>query len=183
MMYTIIDLQTGERISRLSSAPDITINLPATNDKEPHGGTAHFKAVGQTEPEHAPRYRMVEVEEETPKPSYPVVEVASEREFRDGKEIVRKTYAPDLNAFTAAIEDHIEATARDRQYSSAVSCASYFNDPNPVWSAEAQQFVAWRSAAWAKAFEVLADVQSGKRPVPAIADMIAELPAMEWPQP
>lgn len=174
MRYAIIDLETGERLAGPGSAP-ITVALP-------DGGTALFKEVGQTEPERAPRYRMVEVVEETPRPDYPVVEAAVEREFKDGKEVVRKTYAPDLNAFTAAIEDHIEAVARERGYSSAVSCASYLNDPNPVWSAEAQAFIAWRSAVWTRAFELLADVQSGKRAVPAIDEMIAALPAIEWPQ-
>lgn len=172
MTYAIIDTKTGERLA-LSNASSITVVLP-------DGGTALFSNVGQTEPAHAPRYRMVEVEEATKKPDYPVVEVASEREFKDGKEIVRKTYAPDLSGFTAAIEDHIEAVARERQYSSAVSCVSYLNDPNPAWAAEAQAFVAWRSAVWATVFAALSEVQSGKRQVPTVAELIAELPAIEW---
>lgn len=172
MQYSVIDLETGERIAA-SDQPRMSVLLH-------DGGVAHFEKVGQVEPEHAPRYRMVDVEV-TPRPDYPVIEVATEREFDGEKEIVRKTYAPDLGAFTRAIEAHIEATAQARQYSSAVSCASYLNDPNPVWAAEAQAFIAWRSAVWAKAFEMLAEVQGGKD-VPTVDGMIAELPAVEWPQ-
>lgn len=181
-MYVIIDLETGNRISGMSASPNIIVTLPPTHDGEPDGGTAHFKEVGQTEPGHAPRYRMVEVVEATPRPDYPVVEVSSEREFDGEKEIVRRTYAPDLTAFTRAIEDHIEATAQAKSYSSAVSCASYVADPNPVWAAEAQAFIAWRSAVWTRVFELLAEVQMGKRAVPTIAQLIAELPEMEWLQ-
>lgn len=85
-----------------------------------------------------------------------------------------------IEVFQRKVEDHIEAKARERGYSSAVSCASYLNDPNPVWTAEAQAFIAWRSAVWTRAFELLADVQSGKRAVPTIGEMIAELPSIEW---
>lgn len=87
-----------------------------------------------------------------------------------------------MAAFTRAIEAHIEATAQARQYSSSVSCASYLNDPNPVWAAEAQSFIAWRSAVWAEVFATLAEVQAGERAVPTVTELIAELPAMEWPQ-
>lgn len=174
MTYAIVDLKSKDTVRRVGALP--------VQQTLPDGGLAQFDQVGDERPEHAPVYRLVAVEEATPRPDYPVVEVASEREFKDGKEVITKTYAPDLSAFTAAIEDHIEATARARQYSSAVSCASYLSDPNPAWSAEAQAFIAWRSSVWAKVFEMLGAVQGGSKAVPTIPDMIAELPAMEWPQ-
>lgn len=87
-----------------------------------------------------------------------------------------------MAAFQRAIEAHIEQTAQAKQYSSAVACASYIADPNPVWSAEAQAFIAWRSTVWSEVYATLAEVQAGERPVPTIDELLADLPAIEWPQ-
>lgn len=182
-MYTVIDIKTGLFFGGFSPIPQLVIKLPPQNDSD--GGTAHFSRVGQTEPAHAPRYRMVEVEEATPRPEYPVIEAVPADYRYDAKAdkvIAKRTFAPDQAAFTTAIEDHIESVARERGYSSAVSCASYVSDPNPVWAADAQAFVTWRSAVWSEAFATLAEVQAGERPVPTITELIAELPAMEWPK-
>ena len=38
-----------------------------------------------------------------------------------------------------------------------------------------------RDATWAKGYEILDDVLSGKRPMPTIEEVLAELPPLEWP--
>jgi len=81
-------------------------------------------------------------------------------------------------AYTAAIEAHVEATARARGYTSAVSCATYAASTIPAWQAEGAAFVAWRDAVWTAALAMLAAVQAGG----AIPESpIAGLPEMEWP--
>jgi hypothetical protein len=81
--------------------------------------------------------------------------------------------------YTAAIEAHVEATARARGYTSAVSCATYATSTNPAWQAEGAAFVAWRDDVWSAALAMLAAVQAGG----AIPESpIAGLPEMEWPE-
>lgn len=89
---------------------------------------------------------------------------------------------PQIGEYQAAIEAHVDAVARERGYSSAVSCASYVSSTNPLWQAEAGTFIAWRDAAWVYAFAELASVQSGNRAVPTVDEFIAELPVIEWPE-
>jgi hypothetical protein len=91
-------------------------------------------------------------------------------------------HVPKIEDYQSAIEAHVNTVARQRGYSSAVSCASYVSSTNPVWQAEAGAFVTWRDAVWAYAFEQLALVQAGEREKPSIAEFITELPAIEWPE-
>lgn len=39
-------------------------------------------------------------------------------------------------------------------------------------------FRAWRSAVWAKGYEILAQVQAGERGIPTEVELIAELPEL-----
>jgi hypothetical protein len=80
--------------------------------------------------------------------------------------------------YTAAIEAHVEATARARGYTSAVSCATYATSTIRAWQAEGAAFVAWRDAVWTAALAMLAAVQAGG----AIPESpIAGIPEMVWP--
>lgn len=88
---------------------------------------------------------------------------------------------PDMSTFTAAIDAHVEQTARDRQYNGAAHLASYVTSTVPAWAAEAQTFVAWRDAVWLFALAELAAIQSGENSVPSIPDLVASLPEIEWP--
>ena len=82
-----------------------------------------------------------------------------------------------------AVEEHVEETAQSRDYSSAVSLASYTASTKPDWSAEAQAFVQWRDNVWEYVFQRLAAVESGEEEPPEIAEaLIADLPAMVWPE-
>ena len=45
-------------------------------------------------------------------------------------------------------------------------------------TAEGKAFRAWRSAVWAKGYEILAQVQAGQRGIPTEAELIAELPVL-----
>jgi stage V sporulation protein SpoVS len=83
---------------------------------------------------------------------------------------------------TGAIDQHVEATAQARGYNSAAHIAGYATSTVTDWQAEAQAFVAWRDAVWLAAFAILAEVQSGARDVPDEADLIGELPVIEWPE-
>ena len=87
-----------------------------------------------------------------------------------------------MAAFQDAIEAHVEATARERDYSSAVSLASYVGSTVATWAAEAQAFVEWRDKVWQKVYADLDEVQSGEREQPTVEAFLADLPAIVWPK-
>lgn len=82
--------------------------------------------------------------------------------------------------YVAAIEAHVDATAKARAYGGAVLLASYVSSTIPQWQAEAVAFVAWRDAVWVSAYATLAAVQGGATP-PTIEQFIAGLPPITWP--
>lgn len=84
--------------------------------------------------------------------------------------------------YAAAIQAHVDATAQSQDYHDGVMLASYAASTVPTWAAQAAAFVAWRDAVWAYAYEQLAAVQAELRTQPSIAEMVAELPAIVWPE-
>ena len=85
-------------------------------------------------------------------------------------------------AYRQAVQAHIDATARARDYDSGVSLASYVGDPNATWASEAAAFVAWRSSVWAFVFNWLSEIDAGTQAPPESAEaLVAALPEMEWP--
>ena len=90
--------------------------------------------------------------------------------------------ADDLIAsYQVAIDALVQATARSRGYTDAATCAGYALDPNPIWQAEGEAFIAWRSGAYQQAFATLAEVHAGIKPAPSVEAFVASLPAMTWP--
>jgi len=85
--------------------------------------------------------------------------------------------------YAAAVQDHIDATARSRGYADGVSLASYAGDTEqPAWAAEAAAFISWRSRAWAFVYAQQAQVIAGERSQPTPTALVAELPTISWPQ-
>lgn len=83
--------------------------------------------------------------------------------------------------FTAAVQAHLDATARTRNYDGILSACSYATSTNLPFSVEGQAAVAWRDAVWLYCYQQLAAVQAGARSIPAsTAAFIAELPVMSW---
>jgi hypothetical protein len=83
--------------------------------------------------------------------------------------------------YVHAIETHVDATATAKAYGGTASLASYVNSSVPAWAAEAAAFVAWRDAVWLYAYAEMAKVQAAQRAQPTVAELIAELPVIQWP--
>jgi len=90
--------------------------------------------------------------------------------------------APTVTDYENAIQALIEETAQSRQFRDAVTLASYTASTNPVWSAQATAFVAWRDAVWMYAYEELEKVTNGTRPQPTVSEILDELPKIVWPE-
>ncbi len=85
-----------------------------------------------------------------------------------------------VNDYATAIQAHLDAKARERQYDSILTAITYRDDPNEQFAAEAEALFAWRSAVWTAAATMLAAFEPGSAPSPA-DDVIAALPTFDWP--
>lgn len=87
-----------------------------------------------------------------------------------------------IQACDKALTDHLDATAKNRRYDNRITCAVRAGYPGPFQS-EGVAFALWMDTCNALAYQFLAEIQAGTRPLPTDPQqLIAELPAMEWPQ-
>ena len=82
---------------------------------------------------------------------------------------------------TPALAKYIDSVAQQRQYTDAVSCASYVTSTNAAWAAQAVAFIAWRDTVYDYVITQEALMASGARPVPTFAEFETELPVIVWP--
>jgi len=82
---------------------------------------------------------------------------------------------------TGLMQAHLDDTAKTRGYDGILSLCSYYGSANPQFAAEAKAGMAFRDSVWAYGYQVLAEVQAGARGIPSDDDLLAELPAIEWP--
>jgi hypothetical protein len=86
-----------------------------------------------------------------------------------------------IDDYRLAIQAIVDRTAQARLYDNGNSLASYANSTNPRWAAEAQAFIAWRDSVWAFAYDELARVEAGERPLPTVEQIVSELAPIRWP--
>ena len=90
--------------------------------------------------------------------------------------------AAQIEEYRVAVQQHIDAMARSRDYENGFALAGYVNSAVPPWKAEAEAFIAWRDQVWLFVFEKLAQVKAGEAVPPETAQaLIDTLPAVEWP--
>lgn len=81
--------------------------------------------------------------------------------------------------YTSLIQSMLDKEARKLGYDNCNSVCTYVDTGVAKFDAEGVAFRKWRSAVWAKGYELLAEVQAGTRPVPAEEELVAMLPALE----
>lgn len=86
-------------------------------------------------------------------------------------------------AKVALVQGHMDAAARALRYDSIANAITYAEEPAvPKFQAEGIAFRAWRSLVWARCYEILAEVESGERGIPADEELIAALPELQLPK-
>ena len=84
-----------------------------------------------------------------------------------------------IERFRSAIQSWMDGEATKLGYDSILSVCSYINTGNPKFDAEGEGFRKWRSAVWARGYELIDEVIAGQREVPDDpADVIALLPEL-----
>ena len=86
---------------------------------------------------------------------------------------VEATYVPptppsideQIAVFDAALVAHLDATARERRYDNRITCALRAGYPGP-FQAEGIAFASWMDQCNALAYQLLAEVVAGTRPMP-----------------
>jgi hypothetical protein len=86
-----------------------------------------------------------------------------------------------IQDYTAAVQRHLDAKATERNYDGILSVCTYATSGIPKFAAEGKACVAWRDMVWEFCYQFLAEVQAGTREPPTIAELLALLPAMNWP--
>lgn len=105
--------------------------------------------------------------------------------YADYMEIVGSTF--DLNqmsgeeiqkVLTMVVQGHLDNEASKLGYDNCNSACTYVDTGVAKFDAEGRAFRAWRSAVWAKGYEILAEVQSEQRAIPTEEELLAELPKL-----
>jgi hypothetical protein len=81
-----------------------------------------------------------------------------------------------------ATQKRLDDFAATRHYNGILSAATYATSAVPQFKSDGQYCVNARDMTWGKLYQMLGEVQAGKRPMPAgFADIESELPKLEWP--
>lgn len=92
-----------------------------------------------------------------------------------------RTPAEILSAYTAAVQARLDDFARTRGYDGILSACSYATSTNAKFAAEGRYCIEARDNTWAACYATMADVESGKRSMPTLDEILAELPKLAWP--
>lgn len=81
----------------------------------------------------------------------------------------------------AETQRRLDEFAQTRLYDGILSLCTYANSSVPKFAAEGQRGIELRDSTWASLYTILAEVESGTRPVPASFDEIEPLlPNLTW---
>lgn len=80
-----------------------------------------------------------------------------------------------------AVDRYLNSTVQAKGYDSILSACSYaFDTTDEIFAEEGKKCLAWRSSVYRKCYDILADVEQGKRNIPTEEELLAELPKLEW---
>lgn len=81
-----------------------------------------------------------------------------------------------------ATQKRLDDFAQTRYYTGILSACTYATSTVPQFKSDGQYAVNARDMTWSKLYQMLGEVEAGKRPMPSgYAEIEAELPALVWP--
>lgn len=90
------------------------------------------------------------------------------------------TATQNFDFYKSSLHALIDIKANERDYGSAVACASYASSNNAQWAAEARAFIAWRDACYSYAYAYQAQVAANSI-TPDVDSFLTGLPQLVWP--
>lgn len=84
------------------------------------------------------------------------------------------------NNIVSVVQSNLDNFAKQKNYDSILSLCSYASSTIQKFKSEGQLGVSLRDSTWDKLYQILADVESGKRDIPTIDEILSELPALVW---
>lgn len=79
-----------------------------------------------------------------------------------------------------AAEEFMNMIVRERGYYSIFTAVSYAGDEDVIYDAEGKAAKKWRSKVYRTVYQIIKDVHEGKRDMPTNAQMVLELPDINW---
>lgn len=84
------------------------------------------------------------------------------------------------NRLLNVVDAYMDNTVRQRGYDNIAKCVTYEGDEDEVFNAEGTAAKKWRSKVYRTCYNILADVEAGKRAIPTKDELLAELPVLVW---
>ena len=100
-----------------------------------------------------------------------------------------ETVSEDVSTFTdaeiiariqVAVQNILDAKARELNYDDGFAIASYANSTVEKFRTEARRFIAWRDQCWDTCYDFLGRYQAGIIPRPTIEEVVVALPSLTW---
>jgi hypothetical protein len=81
---------------------------------------------------------------------------------------------------TDGVQNYMDATVQTRGYDNIHTACTYVSSTDEVFKAEGTACLAWRDSVWRTCYNILDEVKAGKRAIPTLEEVIAELPVLVW---
>lgn len=137
-------------------------------------------------PEHVAALGIVPIQYD-PEPDADPMRVQPGALRSEGSHVVRgwvlePETVPEIQArLTRVLDGHLDAVAGERHYDNRWTCSLRAAFPEGEFFAEGAAYFAWMEKCNFKAYQIMAAVKVGLRPVPTESELIAEMPLMVWP--
>nr|WP_304257841.1 hypothetical protein [Phascolarctobacterium succinatutens] len=82
--------------------------------------------------------------------------------------------------YTKLVQNYMDKIVQAKGYDDVFTCISYVDSTDEIFRREALAVLAWRDKVWRMCYDVLAEVNAGRRAVPSESELLAMLPKLEW---
>jgi len=86
-----------------------------------------------------------------------------------------------MDSYSAAVQNLLDSTAKEKGYDNIISMTSYANSGNAKWANEATAAITWRDACWNESLVQMGNyLATGNKP--SMEDFLAAMPTPVWPE-